>query len=264
MIKSALSKVMWVGRATVFMVGLAVMLAVVLGVATMAAAHTGVDTKLFHLGHSNTSNAITRLVGSVAGPMLRLDNNSTATAATALDLQVEPGKAPMTVNSSKTVKKLSADRLDGKNSTGFVEARGDANGNFFDFRGIVEHSQGFVFYDSGFDEVVAHAPEGPPVDVLLSCPTDQATNGTLRIINKTTEFGDSQDVWVDDGSANPTFDTLSQNEFIDKVVVAGGDHFTIKVASVFSPNRMATIDLFTKHLLTGCQGKAHVIYTFLP
>jgi hypothetical protein len=35
-IRSAASKVMWVGRATVFMVGLAVILALVLGVATTA------------------------------------------------------------------------------------------------------------------------------------------------------------------------------------------------------------------------------------
>jgi hypothetical protein len=115
MLRSAVSKVMWVGRATVFLVGLAVILAVVFGVVSMAAAHTGVDTKLFHLEHSNTSNAITRLAGSVTGPILRLDNNSTGSGATALDLQVEAGKAPLTVNSTAgKATNLNADKLDGK------------------------------------------------------------------------------------------------------------------------------------------------------
>ena len=113
MIRSMASKVLWVGRATVFLVGLAVVLALTVRVISKAAAHTGVDTKLFHLGHSNTSAAISKLVGSVAGPMLRLDNNSTGTGATALDLQVEAGKAPLTVNSSTKVNNLNADRIDG-------------------------------------------------------------------------------------------------------------------------------------------------------
>jgi hypothetical protein len=55
MLRSTLSKVMWVGRATVFLVGLAVILAVVLGVATAALAGTGVGAA-FNLGKLNTVN----------------------------------------------------------------------------------------------------------------------------------------------------------------------------------------------------------------
>ena len=50
MIKSIASKVMWVGRATVFLVGLAVILAMVLGVATSA---LGANGQSFLLGKSN-------------------------------------------------------------------------------------------------------------------------------------------------------------------------------------------------------------------
>jgi hypothetical protein len=42
MLKSAAGKVMWLGRATVFLVSLAVILALVFGVATTALAGTGV------------------------------------------------------------------------------------------------------------------------------------------------------------------------------------------------------------------------------
>ena len=87
--------------------------------------------------------------------------------------------------------------------------------------------------------------------------------GTLRIINNTTEFGDSQRVWVDDGSANPSFNTLGQNQSIDKTVSFSGDHFTIQVASVFNTNRMATMELFTEQFGPSvCEADAHVIYTF--
>ncbi len=109
-------KVAWMARATTTVVGLAIMLALVLGVATTALAGTGVGAR-FQLGQTNTVNAITKLVGSVAGPSLQIDNNSTNAAATALDLQVEPGKAPMKVNSATQVANLNADKVDGKSAT---------------------------------------------------------------------------------------------------------------------------------------------------
>jgi hypothetical protein len=69
---------------------------------------------VFNLGVTNSVAAITTLMGSVAGPSVRIDNNSTNTAARALDLQVEAGKAPMRVNSTTKVAKLNSDSLDGK------------------------------------------------------------------------------------------------------------------------------------------------------
>jgi hypothetical protein len=119
MTRSIFSKVMWVGRATVFVVGLAVILALTVGLATTALAGTGVGAR-FQLGQTNTVNAITKLVGSVAGPSLQIDNNSTNANATALDLQVEAGKAPMQVNSETKVANLNADKLDGLDSGAFL------------------------------------------------------------------------------------------------------------------------------------------------
>ena len=125
MTRSIFSKVMWVGRATVFVVGLAVILALTVGLATTALAGTGVGAR-FQLGQTNSVNAITKLVGSVAGPSLQIDNNSTNANATALDLQVEAGKAPMKVNSETKVANLNADKLDGLDSGAFLGANGTA------------------------------------------------------------------------------------------------------------------------------------------
>jgi ABC-type antimicrobial peptide transport system permease subunit len=247
MLRKAASKVMWVGRAASTMFGLALVLALVVGAASAA---FGANGDFFKLGNSNNlASAVSTLTKSGAGP--------------ALSLKVDSG-APLAVNSSSKVAKLNVDKLDGLDSTRFVEARGDINGNTVAFRGILEHSEGASFLNTGFHTVVAHAPEGPPVDVLLSCPS-QASAGTLRIVNNTTEFGDSQRVWVDDDSANPSFNTLGQNGSTEKTVSPTGDHFTIQVKSVFGTNRMATMDLFTEQFGPSvCSADAHVIYTFAP
>src|SRR5918995_2535680 len=97
---------------------LAVVAALTLATASVAVAGSGVGG-VFNLGQTNTVNAITKLVGSVTGASLVIDNNSTGTAATALNLQVEPGKTPMKVNSQAKVANLNADRLDGKDSSAF-------------------------------------------------------------------------------------------------------------------------------------------------
>lgn len=114
MIKSIFHKVMWVGRAAVFTVGLAVTLALMLGVTTAALAAAPGDP--FKLGKINTLNRLSTLVGSTANAMLKVDNNGTGTA---LDLQVQPGKAPMKVNSDTQVANLNADRLDGNTAENF-------------------------------------------------------------------------------------------------------------------------------------------------
>ncbi len=125
MIKNAASKVMWLvkgmlwlGRGTATMLGLAVMMALVVGVASSALGATGGN---FILGRNNVATAITALGGSlgVDGPMLRLINNNAGANDTALDLRVQAGEAPMRVNSDTKVTSLNADKLDGLDSTAF-------------------------------------------------------------------------------------------------------------------------------------------------
>jgi hypothetical protein len=117
--KSILRSLLSRGKFTV----LALVAALTLATASTALAGVGVGA-VFNLGVVNSVNAITTLVGSVAGPSLRIDNNSTNALATALDLQVEPGKAPMRVNSSTKVTSLNADLLDGQDSSAFLPSNG--------------------------------------------------------------------------------------------------------------------------------------------
>jgi hypothetical protein len=116
MIRSALSKVAWVGRTASMVFGLALVLALVLGVASMA---FGANGQAWILGQGNVATAITSLGGAegVNGPMVRLTNNNADANDTALDLRVQEGEAPMRVNSAKRVPNLNADRLDGKHAT---------------------------------------------------------------------------------------------------------------------------------------------------
>ncbi len=117
MLRSVVMKGVWLGKATVFLVGLAVVLAVVIGLASRATAHTG-SVGLFHLNHSNTGTAISDLQGTLNNsPLLRITNNG---AGTALGLRVPSDKPPLFVNSSTKVGSLNADLLDGKDESAFL------------------------------------------------------------------------------------------------------------------------------------------------
>ena len=76
----------------------------------------------FHEGHRSPIRAGSKLVGSVAGPSFQIDNNSANANATALDLRVEAGKAPMTVNSGAKVANLNSDKIDGQDASAFMPA----------------------------------------------------------------------------------------------------------------------------------------------
>jgi hypothetical protein len=121
MISSVANKVMWVGRTASMVLGLALVLAVIFGVASMALAAVPGDP--FRLGRLNTINALTELVGRRDGAMLRVENNSTGAKAHALNLQVASGKAPMKVNSAAKVANLNSDELDGKDASALMPAR---------------------------------------------------------------------------------------------------------------------------------------------
>ena len=104
--------------------GMALMLAVVLGVGTSALAAVSGDP--FKLGRINTIGKITQLVGSADSAMLRIGNDSHGAGATALDLQVDPTNPPMRVDSFTKVEKLNADLLDGQSADQFVPLGGKA------------------------------------------------------------------------------------------------------------------------------------------
>jgi hypothetical protein len=98
-LRGVASEVMWVGRATAFLVGLAMILALIVGAGSAA---VGANGGAFLLGKRNVGSAVSTLTKRGAGPALRL--------------QVGSG-APLGVNSSRQVANLNADKVDGKDGS---------------------------------------------------------------------------------------------------------------------------------------------------
>ena len=101
--RSVVSGAISVGRATALILGAAVMIAVLLGSASVV---LGADGDFFKVGNINVADSISRLIKSGRGP--------------ALDLQVDSGPA-LRVNTAAKVANLNSDRLDGLDSTAFLE-----------------------------------------------------------------------------------------------------------------------------------------------
>lgn len=122
MVRKTFSKALRVGRVMALSLGVAVMLALVVGAASAALAGTGVGAT-FNLGRVNSVNKLSSLVGRARSPILSVTNRGIGTALT---LRVRPGRPPMTVSSGKKVKNLNADRLDGQDSSAFLPVNGKA------------------------------------------------------------------------------------------------------------------------------------------
>jgi hypothetical protein len=128
-LRSAAGKIMRVGKATTFCVGLAVVLALVFGVGTRALAALPGDP--FKLGHTNRVDHLSALVSNLSGAVLKVDNDGPGTA---LELRVgDPTAAPATktvapmkVDSQGRVTNLNSDELDGKSAAEFLPAGGKA------------------------------------------------------------------------------------------------------------------------------------------
>jgi hypothetical protein len=177
--KMVLREALRIGRAAAFTVGLAVMLALMLGIASTA---LGANGDNFILGQNNVATAITRLAGAVGvdGPMLLVDNNNAGPRATALELRVEPGKAPMKVNSAERVNSLNADRLDGQDSTAFLATDGKAA----DSDTVDGHHAVCPFNPPGGTLVIRGfcfdvSPRGPAESVFTASDTCRAAGGFL-------------------------------------------------------------------------------------
>jgi hypothetical protein len=113
MLKNVAAKVLYLAKGAALFWGLALTLALLLGAAATALAAVPGDP--FRLGKTNPiNNAITALVGTKSGgPMLVLDNDSSAAGSRALDLRVAPSRSPMVVSpGAGKAKNLNADKLD--------------------------------------------------------------------------------------------------------------------------------------------------------
>lgn len=116
MIRSVASKGAWVGRTASMVFGLALVLALIVGVASAAFGANGGN---FILGQLNKATAMTQLNGNVSGKAaLQVVNNNTAAGSKALQLNVAQNRPPIQVNpTAGRATNLNADKLDGKDSS---------------------------------------------------------------------------------------------------------------------------------------------------
>jgi hypothetical protein len=264
MLKLNLSRALRAVRRTALMLGLAMTLALVLGVATVALAAVPGDP--FRLGRVNTINALTSLVGSVNNAMLKVDNNSTGTSATALDLQVESGKAPMKVNSQTKVANLNADQLDGKSASelsriaqgggstqtwlpldetplpaGKVSITAPAQG-FVRINGTVDVGAAFEGAIGTYSVCTERSSDPPGINVSPQCMVE----ARLRHVNSGDSIQVTEDVqnrveanfpvnWVFPVSADDnTFDVQVNREFPFSPASPVGDRGTLLASSILT------------------------------
>ncbi len=114
MLRSAARKALWATKGMALFGGAVVTLALVFGAASMALAANG---QPFLLGRAtNAATALTKLTANVNGAAMQVQNTNAGVNDQALSLVVNPGEAPMRVNSDKVVTNLNADQIDGRDA----------------------------------------------------------------------------------------------------------------------------------------------------
>lgn len=161
---------MW-GRGKVTVLAVVVALVLVMAPAALAA-----NGKPLILGKaSNVATKVTGLIGKVAsGPALLVKNPN---GGPALGLQVKTGKPPMKVNSDALVANLNADKLDGKDSSSFVQGNTNAFLRNSIYQSESALSTGALLGDGTRKISVSCAPG----DVLLSGGPANIAAGTILL-----------------------------------------------------------------------------------
>jgi hypothetical protein len=144
--------------------------------ALVAAGAAVATTKTFVLGTTNTVDAASTVTAGTNGinsKMIQLTNNSTGSSATALGLTTPSSRPPFRVSSSVKVANLNADKLDGLDSTGFVQGGGR----------ILTGSAQVALGDQ--QAVVDQSHAMPPFSVTYICPTGSGDgSGDTQFVNR--------------------------------------------------------------------------------
>jgi hypothetical protein len=223
--KTILASIWWLGRGMAMTVGVAVMLALAVGMASTALAGTGMGAR-FDLGKVNTVHALSSLVGSVAGPSLKIENDSNASGATALELRVDAGKPPMKVNSRAKVNNLNSDRIDGKSArdlarvasfTGASPLPIGTDGKVATTK-ITAPTQGFLVIDASSN--VINVSESDLVACSLQVDNKFATGSARQIELNANQFANRREI-------------CSTNSVVP---VAAGTHTIDFEAEIINPN----------------------------
>jgi len=242
MLRIAAKKVAWVGRTASMVLGLALVLALLFGVASMALGATGGN---FLLGKANGAGAISKLTANMANPALQLVNTSTNAAATALNLKVASGNPPMKVNSAARVANLNSDKVDGLEGASFMQGRA---------------SQGKVAIPAGDSRTIL-TTSNPDLQVGYECPINIGGFGNLHL--EVSPGSEPLNVVVDsaglDRSIVDHYAMGGQNGFSGVSIPASssGNHFTIQAQGA----NVATIEMFSFHRASDCHTQAQALVT---
>ena len=184
MFRSAVGKVVWMARATTVVVGLAIMMGLVFGMASVA---LGTDGQRFIIGALNTAESISTLEKSGKGP--------------ALSLKVDSGP-PLAVNKQAKVANLNADKLDGKHAGAFLP-----KATYRKFDGTpgtnLEGSSNTFLANISCDEG----------DVLLSGGYGSIDAGTTVVSSQPVDTKQWELVWIDDSPPDNVVVTIYCADF---------------------------------------------------
>lgn len=144
----------------------------------------------------------------------------------------------------KTDKAADADRLDGKDSTEFVQGRGQA---LHGARALGLSGVNWVPF------LVTPNPGG--ITIGYQCPASVSSNGLLVIRN---DSGETVNVFADNGLDGPAYRQLGPNGGRwDQQAAAGGEHITFQVQGTI----ITTIEVFSVHRATDCHVQAQALVT---
>lgn len=164
---------------------LAVMLVVVFGASSPASAHGGYKG-LLHLGHSRTATATTTLVGNIVDATKSALVVQNTGGGSALELQVNGGAAPLKANAEAgTATNLSADELDGKDSTQFANSTHTHSGSEITSGRVAEAYIDTTVTRDGEVMPIVKANDGPGtgVDADTLDGKDFSAFGAAEVIN---------------------------------------------------------------------------------
>ena len=179
MLRSIVGKALWVGRATATVFGLALVLALVFGVASTAMSATGGN---FILGKAtNAATKVTGLVGRVAAGEALVVKNPSGGSALGLsvgDPAADPATkavAPMKVDSQARVDNLNADKVDGQDAPLWAVINGGGGAeNWYGMTGNQRINQGIyrIYFNRDVSRCAYSAtPWGQASDVMVQGST---------------------------------------------------------------------------------------------
>ena len=244
MLRGTVSKVMWVGRATVFLVGLAVILAVMFGVASAAFGANGGN---FILGQNNAASLLTKLTGQVpGGAALQVVNTRPEAGSRGLQVSVAENRPPILVNATAgKATNLNADELDGRSEADFYAAGSKvADSEHADQADSATDAQNASDADTVDGKHASEFAAAYERTVVVSPVGTDAENGTA-LLNALTSIEDASAskpylIYIEPATYNLGNSSLNMKPFVD--IEGSGELNTVITSVVGNTNCSGTVN----------------------